>query len=104
MQHLGTLHHYVINGYYVYSCLLDASKAFDRIFYGKHFTILLSKQVPVFIIRYLLDCYIRQMSTEDQKLSINNLCSILSARSDLSFTERFNLVDIIDMIGYETTS
>ena len=44
------------------------------------------------------------MSTEDQKLSINNLCSILSARSDLSFTERFNLVEIIDMIGYETTS
>ena len=62
MVYLETLHHYVNNGSNVYSCLLDASKAFDRIHYGKLFTILLSKQVPAFIIRYLLDSYIRQMS------------------------------------------
>ena len=43
----------------VNSCLLDASKAFDKIHYGKLFTILLSKQAPVFIIRYLLDSYDR---------------------------------------------
>ena len=59
---LETLHHYVNNGSNVYSCLLDASKAFDRIHYGKLFTILLSKHVPAFIIRYLLYSYIRQMS------------------------------------------
>ena len=62
MVYLETLHDYVNNGSNVYSCLLDASKAFDRIHYGKLFTILLSKQVPAFIIRYLLDSYIRQMS------------------------------------------
>ena len=58
----STTHNYVYNGSNVYSCLLDASKAFDRIHYGKLFTIILSKQVPAFIIRYLLDSYIRQMS------------------------------------------
>ena len=63
MVYLETLLHYVSSGSNVYnSCLLDASKAFDRIYYGKLFTILLSKQVPAFIIRYLLDSYIRQMS------------------------------------------
>ena len=62
MVYLETLHHYVNNGSNVYSCLLDTSKAFDRIHYGKLFTILLSKQVAAFIIHYLLDSYIRQMS------------------------------------------
>ena len=59
---LRILYHYVNNGSNVYDCLLDASKAFDRIHYGKILSILLSKQVPAFIIRYLLDRYIRQMS------------------------------------------
>ena len=36
--------------------------------------------------------------TEDQKVSINNLCSFLSARSDLSFIESFNLAEIIDRL------
>ena len=49
MVYLETLHHYVNNGSNVYSCLLDVSKAFDRIHYGKLFTILLLKQVPTFI-------------------------------------------------------
>ena len=62
MVYLETLHHYVNNGSNVYNYLLDASKALDRIHYGKLYTILLSKQVPAFIIRYLLDSYIRQMS------------------------------------------
>ena len=42
--------------------------------------------------------------TEDQKVSINNLCSLLSARSDLSSIEGFNLAEIIDMIDYVSTS
>ena len=36
--------------------------------------------------------------TEDQKVSINNLFSLLSARSDLSFIEGFNLAEIIDRL------
>ena len=62
MVYLETLYHYVNNGSNVYGCLLDASKEFDRIHYGKLLSMLLSKQVPAFIIRYLLDRYIRQMS------------------------------------------
>ena len=50
----------VINHSNVYSCLLDASKAFDRVHYGKLFNILLYKKVPFVIIRLLLDAYIRQ--------------------------------------------
>ena len=46
----------------VFSCLLDASRAFDRVHYGKLFNILLSKKLPICIIRMLLDCYIRQES------------------------------------------
>ena len=42
--------------------------------------------------------------TEFQKVSINNLFSLLSARSDLSFIEGFNLADIIEMIDYVSTS
>ena len=42
--------------------------------------------------------------TEGQKVSINNLCSLLSVRSDLSFIEEFNLAEIIDMIDYVSTS
>ena len=44
------------------------------------------------------------VSTEDQKVSINNLFSFLSAKSDLSFIEGFNLVEIIEMIDYVSTS
>ena len=42
--------------------------------------------------------------TEDQTVSINNLFSLLSARSDLSFIEGFNLVEIIEMIDYVSAS
>ena len=42
--------------------------------------------------------------TEVQKVSINNLFSLLSARSDLSFIEGFNLAEIIEMIDYLSTS
>ena len=37
MVYLETLHHYVNNGSNVYSGLLDASRAFDRINYEKEF-------------------------------------------------------------------
>ena len=52
------INQYINNGSDVYSCLLDASKAFDRVHYGKLFRILLSKNLP--IIRWILDSYLRQ--------------------------------------------
>ena len=55
------INHYLCNDNNVYSCLLDASKAFDRVHYGKLFNILLYKKVPFVIISFfLLDAYIRQ--------------------------------------------
>ena len=44
----------------VYSCLLDASKAFDKVHYGKLFNILLNRKVPFCIIRLLMDSFERQ--------------------------------------------
>ena len=42
--------------------------------------------------------------TEDQKVSINEVLSLSSAKSDLSFIDGFNLVEIIEMIDYVSTS
>ena len=44
----------------VYSCLLDASKAFDKVNYGKLFNILLNRKVPFCIIRLLMLTFIYQ--------------------------------------------
>ena len=44
----------------VYSCLLDVSKAFDKVHYGKLFHILLNRKVPSCIIRLLMDSFERQ--------------------------------------------
>ena len=54
------IHHYLSHGSNVYSCLLDASKAFDRVHYGTLFRLLLTKCVPMCFIRLVLDIYIRQ--------------------------------------------
>ena len=52
--------HYLSGNSNVYSCLLDASKAFDRVHFGKMFDILLTKNVPFCIVRLLFDSYTRQ--------------------------------------------
>ena len=52
--------HYIINDRTVYSCCLDASKAFDRVHYGKLFSILLSKIIPKIVVRLYFDSYMRQ--------------------------------------------
>ena len=54
------INQYINNGSDVYSCLLDASKAFDRVHYRKLFRILLSKKLPILIIKWILDSYLRQ--------------------------------------------
>ena len=62
LMYLETLQYYRNCGSNVFSCLLDASKAFNRVHYGKLLNILLSKKLTICIIRMLLDCYIRQES------------------------------------------
>ena len=51
---------YLQNGRNVYSCLLNASKAFDCIHLGKLFAILSERNVPLCFIRLILDAYTRQ--------------------------------------------
>ena len=41
--------------------------------------------------------------TEDQKVSIDNLFSLLSARSDFLLVEGFNCAEVIEMIDYGST-
>ena len=41
------INHYVCNGSNVYSCLLDASKAFTKVHYGTMFSILLNKKYTI---------------------------------------------------------
>ena len=59
---------YFQNGSNVYSCLLDASKAFDCIHFGKLFAILIERKIPLCCIRLILDDYTRQQS----RVSWNN--------------------------------
>ena len=54
------INHYMSNNSNAYSCLLDASKAFDKVHYGQLFHILLNRKVPFCIIRLLMASYIRQ--------------------------------------------
>ena len=44
----------------VYCCLLDATKAFDHVRFDKLFEILIERNVPVYIVRILIDMYTRQ--------------------------------------------
>ena len=51
-----------MHGSQIFSCLLDVSKAFDRIHYGKLFNMLVDRNLPAFSIRVLFDSYSRQQS------------------------------------------
>ena len=52
---IKTVHYYVRTGGNVYSCLLDISKALDKVYYGKLFNLLVD-----LIITLFLDSYTRQ--------------------------------------------
>ena len=56
------IHHCINGNSNVYCCLLDASKAFDKIHYGKLFSTLLQRNVNVYCIRLIVDSYVRQVS------------------------------------------
>ena len=60
--YMDIITHYKTNGSNVYSCMLDASKAFDRVHFGTLFKLLLSRNIPIGIVRLLLDSYTRQQA------------------------------------------
>ena len=47
--------HYLEGNSNIYCCLLDASKAFDRIHYGNLFSTLLSKNMHHLVLRWLVN-------------------------------------------------
>ena len=54
------INYYVRRNSNIYCCFLDASKAFDKIHFGKLFKTLISKKVPPLVIRLIFNSYIRQ--------------------------------------------
>ena len=62
-----TVSYFVDRGSNVYACLLDASKAFDRVHYGKLFSLLLNRKMPAFFIRLIIDNYLRQTTCTQWK-------------------------------------
>ncbi len=57
---LETVNYYNANGSNVYTLLLDASKAFDRVDYCKLFKVLLKRQMSPLVMRLLLYMYTQQ--------------------------------------------
>jgi len=59
--YVETVDYYLRRNSDVFSCLLDASKAFDRVHYGKLFKLLMKRNLPLLIVRLLYDNYTRQV-------------------------------------------
>ncbi len=55
-----TVQYYLHKKSSVYACELDASKAFDKVNFGKLFKLLVDRKNPTIVIRLLLDNYTRQ--------------------------------------------
>ena len=70
------INQYKMKGSNVYSCMLDASKAFDRVNFGSLFRLLLKRNLPLGIVRLLFDSYTRQQACtvwDQQKSSFLNI-------------------------------
>ena len=52
--------HYISKGGAMFSCLLDATKAYPRLKYDKLFNILMEKDIPPLILRSIINMYVNQ--------------------------------------------
>ncbi len=55
-----TAEHYISNDGCIYTCLLDASKAFDRVNFVQLFKILMNRGLPPIVIRSIINMYTSQ--------------------------------------------
>ena len=55
-----TVSHYLVRGSSVFSCYVDASKAFDKVNIVKMFRLLLKRKIPAYILNVLLYLYEKQ--------------------------------------------
>ena len=73
-----TIAHYIRNGSEVFSCLLDFSKAFDKVNFKKLFLKMIEKKVPYILLRLLLfiyihqSCYVNWNSKKSSSFAIKN--------------------------------
>ena len=58
-----TIQYYLHNGSNVHAALLDATKAFDRIYFCKLFRELINRKIPALIMRLLIGMYTNQSMT-----------------------------------------
>ena len=56
------INQYKMKGSNVYSCMLDASKAFDRVHFGTLFRLLLKRNLRLGIAKLFLGSYTRQQA------------------------------------------
>ena len=61
-KYMEIINQYKMKRSNVYSCMLDASKAFDRVHFGTLFILLFKCNLPLGIVRLLLDSYTRQQA------------------------------------------
>ena len=57
--YMDIINQYKMKGNTVYSCILDDSKVFDRIHFGTLFRLYLKRNLPLGIVRLLLDSYVQ---------------------------------------------
>ena len=73
-----TISHYLRRGSDVFCCLLDFSKAFDKVNYDQLFRKLLSREVPAIVLRLVVfiylnqSCFIRWNSVDSDSFSVKN--------------------------------
>ena len=73
-----TISHYLRRGSDVYCCLLDFSKAFDKVNFDQLFQKLIARKVPAIVLRLVSfiymnqSCYIRWNSVDSESFSVRN--------------------------------
>ena len=73
-----TISHYLRRGSDVYCCLLDFSKAFDKVNFDQLFQKLIARKVPAIVLRLVSfiymnqSCYIRWNSVESESFTVRN--------------------------------
>ncbi len=71
-----TADHYVKQGGCIYTCMLDASKAFDRIDFVRLFKILMKRNLPPVIIRSIINLYTSQQMRASWKGHMSEIFSV----------------------------
>ena len=72
------VNYYNSRGGEVYCCLIDATKAFDRVRFDKLFQLLLDRNIPKCIIRLLIDMYVRQRVRTSWGCTLSSSFSVIN--------------------------